>query len=132
MPSEESGTPKVRADDRLTIADAQIFQPWTVPYAGGVLRAEAELVPHILGSHCALHAAKSVGKLASVFESLDHDPVINPAQLATIEDMAADLITAALRMGNLYGFDLEDVLVRRVLEKNGVNIFDAIKKARGT
>lgn len=121
---------------KLTIEHAQKHQPWTQPYATGVNKAKYSWVPHILGSHCVLHVSKSVGKLAAVFEALDHPALeyqANPdagcralgaykpteAQLQTIKDMAADLMTAALRFANLYGFDLATELERRVLEKNG-------------
>lgn len=118
-----------RKKSALTVRDAQRKQPWTVPYARGVEHAAKIDVPHILASHCALHAAKSVGKLAAVFEELDHphsdtspwgrsEP--SAEQLATVMAMSADLFTAALRFANLYGFDLADELERRVLEKNGV------------
>lgn len=83
-------------------------------------------VPHILASHCALHVAKTAGKLAAVFEAMDH-PVSGSdygpslptdAQLQTIKDMAADLFTEALRFANLYRFDLAAEHARRVDEKN--------------
>ena len=108
------------------IRERQHNQPWTVPYAQGVEDARASgYVPHILASHCALHAAKTVGKLATVFEAMDH-PVRNgygptapsDMQLQVIKDMAADLFTEALRFANLYGFDLADEHARRVDEKN--------------
>jgi hypothetical protein len=106
----------------LTIEQAQKGQPWTVPYADGVRHAESD-VPHILATHCTLHAAKSVGKLAGVFEALDHSGGTPDAgQAATIKAMAADLVTAALRLANLYSFSLADELEARVLEKNGVPI----------
>lgn len=107
----------------LTINEAQQNQPWTVPYSSGVERAETADVPHILGSHTVLHAAKSVGKLAGVFEALDHTSDLpTPEQQQTIRDMAADLMTAALRLANLYQFRLADELERRVEEKNGITI----------
>ncbi len=116
-------------DKRITIREAQEKQPWTVPYARGVVYAAKQDVPHILATHCALHATKSAGKLAAVFEALDHPlnetgyGASRPldAQLQTIKDMSADLLTAALRFANLYNFDLETELRRRVQEKNGVN-----------
>ncbi len=37
-----------------------------------------------------------------------------------ISAMDADLVTAALRLANLYQFDLEDTLILRVGAKNGV------------
>ena len=104
----------------MHIRHAQKHQPWTVPYSGSVQRARRTGVDHIFGSHTVLHATKTVGKLASVFESLDHtDEPITADQEAVVRDMAADLMTAAMRLANLYGFDLETELVRRVTEKNG-------------
>ena len=109
----------MEAED-LTITHAQSYQPWTVPYSAAVRDSG---VPHILGSHVALHAAKSVGKLAAVFEALDHfDRPANRAQIEVLRYMSADLVTTALRVANLYGFDLALALVERVEEKNGVNI----------
>lgn len=102
---------------QLTIRFAQVNQPWTVPYSGGVLIASDAHVPHILESHAVLHAAKSVGKLAAVFEGADHG---RPVDVGLISDMAADLVTAALRLANLCDFDLATALVERVQEKNGV------------
>lgn len=116
-----------------SIRERQKRQPWTVPYAAGVKYAQDRGdVPHILASHCALHAAKTVGKLAAVFEAMDHparpDTDWGPskptdAQLQTIKDMAADLFVEALRFANLYGFDLADEHARRVVEKNGGNSY---------
>jgi len=114
--------------NELTIAFAQKHQPWTVPYSAGVVESVGK-VDHILATHNTLHAAKTVGKLAAVFEKLDHkggnatvDDVLD------IGDMAADLITAALRYGNLYGIDIAKVLVERVEEKNGVNLLKLSKE----
>jgi hypothetical protein len=106
----------------LTFDRAQDGQPWTVPYSDGVVVASGSLVHHILGSHAVLHASKTVGKLAAVFEVLDHRPVLTAQQGQTIRDMAADLVSAALRLANLYGFRLADELERRVEEKNGCPI----------
>ena len=111
----------------LTIREAQEKQLWTVPYSIGVMIAyEGKTVPHILASHCALHAAKTVGKLAAVFEDLDHTGNASPSpeQLDVIAAMSADLVTEALRFANLYGFDLASVLVKRVAEKNGLSTYD--------
>lgn len=108
----------------LTFEEAQSKQPWTVPYSSGVNSALAcGLVPHILASHAVLHATKTVGKLATVFEGLDHTDVrITAEQRETVRAMAADLATAAIRFANLYGFSLADALEERVKEKNGVGI----------
>lgn len=120
--------------DRLTIAQAQKNQPWVVPYSAGV-RVAAEggyldppekhslpaTVPHILGTHCALHATKSLGKIAAVYEARDHTPDdgrLRDCGRDVIRAAAADLMTAALRFANLEGFDLAEALVERVREKN--------------
>lgn len=106
----------------LTIADAQKRQPWTVPYADAVILSVRD-IPHILASHAALHAAKSVGKLAAVFEKLDHTGGLpSLEQRMEIAAMSADLVTIALRFANLYDFDLALALVERVEEKNGVSL----------
>lgn len=105
---------------RLTIQHAQDHQPWTVPYSDAVL---ASGVPHILASHTVLHAIKSLGKMATVFEALDHSgAAMNSEQQQTVMNMSADLLTAALRFANLYKFDLASVLVNRIREKNGVEL----------
>ena len=108
--------------ENLTIHYAQRNQPWTVPYPRAFTDSG---VPHILGSHVILHAAKSVGKMATVFEALDH--TLSPEtseQIEVLRCMSADLLTAAMRVANLYGFDLARALVERVEEKNGVDILD--------
>lgn len=120
---------------------AQALQPWAVPYSDGFKLAahgsdDSEghgvpdnLVPHIYGSHCVLHAAKSLGKLAAVYEERDHLPDdADPdaprapdveARRAAIRAAAADLITAAIRFANLEGFHIGEALIDRVREKNG-------------
>lgn len=142
----------------LTIRQAQKAHPWNtlnggygaVPYRRGVLQAEVDAsIPHIQGTHCALHATKSVGKLCAVFEAMDHailDPSFGGAkeygysaptdeQLETIKAMSADLLTAALRFAHLYKFDLATELEKRAREKNGVGFerpinIEAVKRVR--
>lgn len=110
-------------DKPLTFMYAQEHQPWTVPYSDSFEHAAAIDMPHLHGAHDVLHAAKTVGKLAAVFEQLDHSGgLINDEQMETIKAMAADLVTEALRLGNLFGFSVESALRRRVLEKNGVEL----------
>lgn len=114
----------------LTIHHAQAHQPWTVPYSEGVLHASESGVPHILSTHDVLHAMKSLGKLATVFERLDHAEggKIPPDEAyqakVTVRAMAADLVTAALRLGNLWDFSVAEALVERVKDKNDVNIIE--------
>jgi sugar phosphate isomerase/epimerase len=91
----------------------QEHQPWTVPYTPEVAACRERMAAHNV-----LHAAKTVGRLAAVFEDFDHGGVLDTR---TISDMSADLLSEALRFANLYGFDLESELRRRVAEKNGVS-----------
>lgn len=110
----------------MDIKDAQANQPWTIPYAKGVEAARIRDVPHILATHNVLHIMKTAGKLAAVFEAMDHPlnetgygpSAPTDAQLATIKAMSADLMTEALRLANLYKFDLETELLARRAEKN--------------
>jgi hypothetical protein len=107
---------------KLTFRQAQANQPWTVSYSPQVMEASENTVPHILGSHCVLHAAKSLGKIAAVYETLDHTgKTPSDKDKAAIAAAAADLASAAIRFANLHGFDLATVLVERVREKNGID-----------
>lgn len=112
--------------DKLTIRHVQKHQPWTVPY-GDRFNGATLWIPHLFGTHTALHVVKTAGKIAAVFEQLDHGrgkavaEDISPEQVRVIADMSADLLTAALRFANLYGFDLAANLEERVRETNGVS-----------
>ena len=107
----------------LTIHRAQETQPWTVPYSAAIQKAVAGDLPHLLASHAVLHAMKTVGQLAAVFESLDHSGTdASPEQVELLRGRAADLVTVALRLGNLYGFDVAQALVERSEDKNGVTL----------
>jgi hypothetical protein len=100
----------------LTIHHAQMHQPWTLPLAP----VHDGRVAHQYATHAVLHATKSIGKIATVMEALDHSgKPINEPQTQIIKDMAADLLTIALRFANLYNFDLATELCTRVAEKNG-------------
>lgn len=108
----------------LTISHAQSRQPWVLPLHEEIERAIAiDAIPYAFSSHAVLHATKSVGKLASVFENLEHTGKnITSEQRAEVAAMAADLVTIALRFANLHNFDLATALVERVAEKNGTPI----------
>lgn len=110
--------------NQLTIQFAQHHQPWTVSYSPEI-NLGSKAIPHVMGSHNALHCAKTAGKLCAVFEALDHrSEPIYISEVQIIKDMAADLLAEALRFANLYGFDLATEFVRRVEEKNAVNILN--------
>lgn len=109
--------------DKLTLHEAQTTQPWTVPYSIGFMDATNNSVRHAMSSHAVLHAMKTVGQLAAVFENLDHTGRdISPAQLAEVEGKSADLVTAAMRLANLQEFDLARALIERSEEKNDVTL----------
>lgn len=115
----------MRNYQELTITHAQITQPWTVPYSdvlNEAVREDAGL-GHLMGSHITLHATKTVGQIAGVFENLDHTGAPpSSEQLTLLRGRAADLVTAALRIANLYCFDLAHALVERCEEKNNVTL----------
>jgi hypothetical protein len=99
-----------------------------VPYAHGITCAlDVFAIPHILSTHVVLHVAKTAGKLAAVFEALDHGDgkgvpeTLTPTQLKTIKDMSADLVVEALRFANLHDFSLAAELDRRTGENNCVS-----------
>lgn len=108
----------------LTLQRLQESQPWTVPYSTAFKNAlEERGTGHLMGTHATLHAMKTAGQIAAVFENLDHSGrPITDAQTAEIAAKSADLVTAALRLANLYGFDLTKVLVERSEEKNNVTL----------
>lgn len=115
--------PQRRLTDKVTLKHLQDTQPWTVPYSIHMTSAPAAVVQDRMGAHVVLHAAKTVGKLAALFETVDHtgNPITD-GQVDTIRDMAADLVTEAMRLANLYGFDLAANVVQRSEEKNGVTL----------
>lgn len=94
--------------------------PWSVPYCEGFKYAK-EGLPHLHGSHVALHAAKSVGKLCAAFEKADHGEEVNEN---TVRESAAELVIAALRLANLYDFPIGEEIMDRLEEKNGPGIWD--------
>jgi hypothetical protein len=102
----------------MNLRTIQQRQPWTVPYSPSFVEA-GRGHPEIYAEHTILHAIKSLGKIASVLESVDHGQCMDNK---TMMDSSADLVTAAIRLANLYGFDLEQRLIERVFEKNGVDI----------
>lgn len=121
-----------RLYDKITLTRLQDTQPWTIPYSAGIdVAVKDGTIPHLLGSHVVLHISKTVGKLASVFEAADHSrdvgehgtsEPITEGGFDTIQDMAADLVTEAMRLANLYGFDLARRVVERSEEKNRVTL----------
>ena len=104
--------------ETLTIYQAQTNQPWTVPYGANkwwVTNNEGRL------KHCLAHAQKSLGKIATIIEKLDHEDHqwLSDAECDAIGDMAADLVSVALQIGTVVSRSVAHALVRRVTEKNG-------------
>lgn len=139
-----------RDPSTLTLTEAQKFQPWstigggygTQPYSVAIRNAEGAGLPYIQATHAVLHAQKSLGKLAAVLECWDHDQgepwahgtpleefmVNDPEGVAEIRAMSADLVTAALRLANLFAFSLAHNLEERCREKNGKSALDLLEE----
>jgi hypothetical protein len=102
----------------LTIWEAQLQQPWAVAY--GQYKHEVTSAVGQL-KHAIFHAQKSLGKLASILEKLDHSDSswLSDEAMSEAGDLAADLVSASLRVGNIVGRSVAHSLVRRVKEKNG-------------
>lgn len=105
--------------EELTIMMAQQQQPWTVPYGVNkwwVVNNEGRL------KHCIAHATKSLGKIATIVERLDHADRswLTDAECDELGDAAADLVSVALQFGTAVSRSIAHALVRRVTEKNGV------------
>ena len=112
------------APDDLTLYRAQCEQPWTVPYGREqwwVVTDEGRL------KYCLAHAQKTLGKIASVIEQLDHADrnALIDEECDHVGDMAADLVTVALQIGTAVSRSVAHALVRRVVEKNG-KLFDRL------
>jgi hypothetical protein len=105
--------------EELTLYQAQRLQPWTVPYG-----KHKHSVTCALGQlkHAIFHAQKTLGKIAAEVEALDHadHSWLTDASEEVVANMAADLVSAALRMGNTVGHSVAYAIVRRAAEKNGV------------
>ncbi len=109
--------------NELTLYRAQCEQPWTVPYGANkwwVTNNEGRL------KHCLAHAAKTLGKIATVIENLDHQDHqwLSDEECDQVGDMAADLVTVALQVGTAVHRSVAHALVRRVIAKNG-KVFDS-------
>lgn len=109
----------------LTLHHLQTTQPWTLPYSPKlVATVEADDgLGHLLATHTMLHAQKTLGQIAAIFEELDHTGAdMDMAQRDTLAGKAADLVTVAMRFANLYNFDLARAVVLRSEDKNNVTI----------
>lgn len=109
----------------VTLSHLVDTQPWAVPYSKALEDAVSDDrgLGHLMGTHITLHASKTIGQIAAVFESADHTGSrITGPQLQEIAAKSADLVTAAMRLANLYGFDLARSVVERSEEKNSTTI----------
>jgi hypothetical protein len=119
-PSSGVDVPRARVNpDELTILLAQKQQPWSVPYGAHkwwVTNNEGRL------KHCLAHAQKTLGKIAEIAERLDHADRqwLLDEECDAVGDMAADLVSVALRLGTTVSRSVAHALVRRVTAKNGV------------
>ena len=109
--------------ETVTLYRMQCEQPWTVPYGKNkwwVTNNEGRV------KHCLAHAQKTLGKIATIVEKLDHDDRdwLSDAECDQVGDLAADLVTVALQLGTATFRSVAHALVRRVVEKNG-KLFDS-------
>jgi hypothetical protein len=105
--------------DTLTIWQAQNQQPWTNPYGKNkwwVVTDEGRL------KHCMSHAQKTLGRIATIIERLDHSSSgwLLDTECDEVGDLAADLVSVALQIGTVASRSVAHALVRRVTEKNGI------------
>ncbi len=109
--------------ETLTFEQAQRTLPWTVPYAARHAHDVNAFRSTFMVRHVVLHAMKSLGKIAAELEAVDHSnwgPVPPDKSISIIMNCAADLVSAALKLAEIYGYSLAAVLMIRVREKNGV------------
>lgn len=112
-------------EDDLTVTELQRRQPWVVPYSDHFNSASYH-TPHNRATHAILHAMKSLGKIATVLEAIDHrGGAILDREREVIQEMSADIFTIALRLANLFSFSLVHSLRRRVKIKNDIDILSA-------
>lgn len=115
----------VEKEEDLTVHWLQQRQPWSIPYSDA-FECAGHHTPHNLATHAVLHAMKSLGKIATVFESIDHrGGAISDDERRVVQEMAADLFTVALRIANLFSFSLVNTLRRPVWDKNKVDVLTA-------
>ena len=69
-------------------------------------------------THAILHAVKAAGKLASILESEGHGGRENDPTAADQPKYAADLVISAIRLADVWGFDLEAALKKRQEQRN--------------
>lgn len=103
--------------------------PWKMPY-GKAFDESAAM--HKDFQHALVHIVKAVGKLSAMIENADHDraSLKETFPRAEVEKYLADLIICAMRMANTppddlrERIDLEDAVLNRIEEKNGVRLVD--------
>jgi len=121
----------------MNISHLQKHLPWALPYSAQ-FDASQSLERHRFLSHDVMHVIKSMGDIAAVCERYDHGT--DPTQAGGLHqpgiyrevtarrllaDRVADLVICALHIAktNPFGeFDLEDVVIRKLEERNGVKI----------
>ena len=112
-----------KAQARDSLGQLQRHQPWTVPYSSRFETASGAIhLPHLPAVHAVLHAMKSLGKIATILERLDHREACDPSpeERTTVRSMSADLLTISMRLANLFAFDLGEALLERQAEKNPI------------
>jgi hypothetical protein len=113
--------------DGGTMSDLDWLQanlPWTIPYSREFDAAKL-LLPHLDMQHAMIHVAKSMGKLAAMFDHADHARQHSPEAIADVRNLVADLVVCALRMANVSpwgAFGLWEAVIERLGSRNGVDL----------
>lgn len=98
----------------------QTHLPWTIPYSAE-FETSANANPRRRVVHDILHVLKALGRVAADCEHADHGRPTTMTPEAMAREVA-DLVTCALHIARVVGFDLQDAVVGGLERRNGVTI----------
>lgn len=110
----------------FSLRHLQKHLPWTIPYSAEFEASAGENRQRRIG-HDILHVMKALGRIAADVEAADHT---RPRKLQgdTLAKEVADLVTCALHIARLEGFDLQDAVVKNSEARNAATIPDERKR----
>ncbi|WP_061246650.1 hypothetical protein [Leptospira interrogans] len=105
----------------MTLKELQLNLPWTVKYSEDF---RSTPLTHKDFSHALHHVSKAAGKLHGFADDMDHNKDLAlSVQPEEYGKYIADLVICALRLANTFPgrmIDLEDQVIKRIENKNGV------------
>jgi hypothetical protein len=114
------------SNPQTTLRELQTNLPWTIKHSTD-FRSNPQT--HKDFAHALHHVSKAVGKLHGFADDMDHDrQIAAESRLPSIkayQNYIADLVVCALRLANTFPgghFDLQDAVVHRIEEKNGIKL----------